>query len=86
MKPQQSRASGVFTRGRVEEREVLEVGDLSPLPALGHVGGFEKLPRRGQGDAPGENMETAKSEGRCQLWTFSSYIILNQRALTLCEA
>lgn len=41
-----------FTRDGVEEHEVLEVGDLPPLPALGHVGGFEKLPWGGEGDAP----------------------------------
>lgn len=44
---------GILTCGSVEKHEVLEVGDLPPLPALGHVGRFEKLPRGGQGDAPG---------------------------------
>lgn len=42
--------SGVLTRDGVEEHEVLEVGDLPPLPALGHVGRFEKLPWGGKGD------------------------------------
>ncbi len=32
----------------VEEHEVLEVGDFSPLPLLGHVGCPEELPRRHQ--------------------------------------
>lgn len=38
----------VFTRYGVEEHEVLKVGDLSSLPALGHVGGLVKLFRTGQ--------------------------------------
>lgn len=32
---------GVLTRDGVEEDEVLKVGYLSALPALGHVGGLE---------------------------------------------
>lgn len=52
-KPSQAEfRSGVLTRDGVEEHEVLEVGDLPPLPALGHVGRFEKLPRGGKGDPP----------------------------------
>ncbi len=38
----------VFTRYGVEEHEVLKVGDLSSLPALGHVGGLVELFRTGQ--------------------------------------
>lgn len=33
---------------RVEKHQVLEVGDLPSLPALGHVGGLIELSRRGQ--------------------------------------
>ena len=32
----------------VEEHQILKVGDLSPLPLLGHVGSPEQLPRRHQ--------------------------------------
>ena len=53
-------ALGVRTCNSVEKCEVLKVGDLSPLPALGHVGGFEKLPRGGQGDASEKNILTLK--------------------------
>lgn len=38
---------GILTCDSVEKHEVLKVGNLSPLPALGHVGGFEKLSRGG---------------------------------------
>lgn len=48
----QSFAQESCTRNGVEEHEVLEVGDLPPLPALGHVGRFEKLPWGGEGDPP----------------------------------
>lgn len=43
---------GALTCDGVEKHEVLEVGDLPPLPALGHVGRFEKLPRGGKRDPP----------------------------------
>ena len=43
---------GRITCDGVEEHEVLKVGDLPPLPALGHVGRFEQLPRGSHGDAP----------------------------------
>lgn len=52
LKARRVSCSGALTRDGVEEHEVLEVGDLPPLPALGHVGRFEKLPRGGQGDPP----------------------------------
>lgn len=41
-----------FTCNSVEEHEVLKVGDLSPLPALSHVGRLEELTRSGQGNPP----------------------------------
>ncbi len=56
--------SGILTCDGVEKHEVLKVGDLSPLPALGHVGGFEKLPRGGQRDAPGKNSSKAHQAQR----------------------
>lgn len=47
-----------FTCNSVEEHEVLKVGDLSPLPALCHVGGLEELTRGGQGNPPGVHKQT----------------------------
>lgn len=41
-----------FTCNGVEEHEVLKVGDLSPLPALRHVGRLEELTRGCQGNPP----------------------------------
>ena len=38
----------IITRDGVEKDEVFKVGDLSPLPALGHVRCFEQLLRCGQ--------------------------------------
>lgn len=38
----------ILTCNCVEKHEVLEVRDLPPLPALGHVGGLEELSRGGQ--------------------------------------
>lgn len=47
-----SQVRGILTRDGVEEDEVLEVGDLPSLPALSHVGRFEKLLGCGKRDAP----------------------------------
>lgn len=41
-----------LTCNSVEEHEVLKVGDLSPLPALRHVGGLEELTWGGQWNPP----------------------------------
>lgn len=46
-----------FTCNGVEEHEVLKIGDLSPLPALRHVGGLEELTRGGQGNPPGKRTQ-----------------------------
>lgn len=45
------RGADVLTSDGVDEDEVFKVGDLPPLPALGHVGGFEKLLWRRQRDS-----------------------------------
>jgi len=42
---------GVLTRDGVEKHQVLEVGDLTPLPALSHVGCLEELLGSGQRNA-----------------------------------
>lgn len=42
----------ILTCNGVEKHEVLEVGDLPSLPALGHIGGLEELSRRGQRNSP----------------------------------
>lgn len=42
--------SMVFTRDGVKEYEILKVGDLPSLPALGHVRGLIQLFRAGQRD------------------------------------
>lgn len=47
-----------YTCNSVEEHEVLKVGDLSPLPALRHVGRLEELTRGGQGNPPGMGQHT----------------------------
>lgn len=44
----------MLTCDGVEEHEVLEVGDLPPLPALGHVGRLEELPGCRHGDTPAQ--------------------------------
>lgn len=54
----QSLHLGILTCNGVEKHEVLEVGDLPPLPALGHVRRLEKLPRRCQGNAPVKIIKT----------------------------
>ena len=41
-----------LTGNRVEEHEVLEVGDLAALPFLGHVGVPHQLPRGHHGGTP----------------------------------
>lgn len=46
--PQSWHAVSILTCDGVEKHEVLEVRDLPPLPALGHVGGLEQLSRGGQ--------------------------------------
>lgn len=38
----------IFTCDGIEKHEVLEVRDLPPLPALGHVGRLKELSRGGQ--------------------------------------
>ena len=45
---------GCLTCYGVKEHQVLEVGDLPPLPALRHVGGLVQLSGRGQRDPPAE--------------------------------
>lgn len=49
-----------FTCDGVEEHEILKVGDLSPLPALSHVGGLEELTRGGQGNPPETHAHAVK--------------------------
>lgn len=46
------RGRSALTCDGVQEHQVLEVGDLPPLPALRHVGGLVQLPGRGQRDPP----------------------------------
>ncbi len=50
----------LFTCNSVEEHEVLKVGDLSPLPALRHVGRLEELTRCRQGNPPGTQTHRLK--------------------------
>lgn len=50
--PEREKIKETFTCNGVEEHEVLKVGDLSPLPALSHVGRLEELTRGGQGNPP----------------------------------
>lgn len=42
------RVVSILTCNGIEKHEVLEIRDLPPLPALGHVGGLEELSRSGQ--------------------------------------
>lgn len=52
---------GILTRDGVEKDEVFEVGYLSPLPALSHVGSLEKLLWCGKRDASAQR-KTSKEK------------------------
>jgi len=47
-----------LTGDRVQEHEVLEVGDFAPLPLLGHVGGTHQLTGRHHGSASRKTKST----------------------------